>query len=312
VSAAAVVLLALWPWQKDAGKPAAVIATGEAQQASRKLQFADGSSAELRGAGSRLETRAESPAGIDVALVAGTARFEVARRVGRRFRVQIDAVSVDVVGTIFTVERLSAGVRVFVERGSVKVISEAREITVTAGATAVVALPAAAGELTREAEKAAPQEPAAEGGSGHEVGAAATIDPPGGHRPPAGKRDDVGALLKASDAARHAGRLEEARELLQRILDHHPRDPRAAYAAFILGRVLLEELRRPREAAAAFARVKSLDPRTPLEQDALAREVESWSRAGEEQRARERAREYLDRFPDGRRREHVRRYSHLE
>jgi transmembrane sensor len=119
-------------------------------------------------------------------------------------------------------------------------------------------------------------------------------------------------LLNASGVAREAGRPEEARDLLQRILDRHPDDPRAAYAAFILGRVLLDELGRPREAAAAFARVRVLDPRTPLAQDALAREVESWFHAGDRAHVRDRASEYLSRYPDGRRKDQVRRYSRPE
>ena len=99
---------------------------------------------------------------------------------------------------------------------------------------------------------------------------------------------------------------------LQRLLGDHPRDPRAPYAAFILGRVLLEELHRPREAAAAFARVEALDANTPLVQDALAREVESWARAGELDRARQAAGTYLGRYPNGRRADEVRRYSRME
>ena len=56
--------------------------------------------------------------------------------------------------------------------------------------------------------------------------------------------------------------------------------PAGAAAAFSLGRVLLGELRRPAEAAQAFARARKLAPDGPLAEDALAREVEAWARAG--------------------------------
>ena len=100
--------------------------------------------------------------------------------------------------------------------------------------------------------------------------------------------------------------------LLQRFLDRHGKDSRAFYVTFIAGRVLLEELARPREAAAAFARVEALNPRTPLVQDALAREVEAWCRAGDTEMARQRARAFLRRYPNGQRADEVRRYGQLE
>jgi transmembrane sensor len=83
-------------------------------------------------------------------------------------------------------------------------------------------------------------------------------------------------------------------------------------AAFTLGRVLLEELGQPNEAAAAFARAEALAPRGALAQDAIAREVEAWSRAGEVSRARARAEEYLRRYPEGRRIRSVRHFGGID
>jgi transmembrane sensor len=108
-------------------------------------------------------------------------------------------------------------------------------------------------------------------------------------------------LLAEADRARLAGRFEEGAALLQRLLRDHPADPRAPVAAFSLGRVLLGELGRPAEAAAAFERARVLAPHGPLAEDALAREVEAWSRAGEPARARARADDYLRAYPNGRR-----------
>jgi transmembrane sensor len=83
-------------------------------------------------------------------------------------------------------------------------------------------------------------------------------------------------------------------------------------AAFTLGRVLLTRLGRPREAAAAFAGARARAPAGSLAEDALAREVEAWARAGELQRARARARQYLRSYPSGRRASSVRKHARLE
>jgi hypothetical protein len=47
-------------------------------------------------------------------------------------------------------------------------------------------------------------------------------------------------------------------------------------------------------------------------QDALAREVESWCRAGDAEMARQRARAFLRRYPNGQRADEVRRYGQIE
>ncbi len=66
------------------------------------------------------------------------------------------------------------------------------------------------------------------------------------------------------------------------------------------------------EAAEAFATARTLSPEGALAQDALAREVESWARAAEAATAQERAREYLARYPHGRRAKVVRVLGGLE
>src|SRR5262249_40185775 len=107
--------------------------------------------------------------------------------------------------------------------------------------------------------------------------------------------DQPDELLMAADVARLSHHAADAVEPLGRLVRDHAHDPRAPLGAFTLGRVLLEELGRPRAAAAAFLDVARLAPDGPLVPDALAREVEAWSRAGEVDRARARAEEYLRR-----------------
>jgi transmembrane sensor len=298
-AAAAVVLIA------SSGKLSApkqvVVASTKMPEPLGRLRFDDGSTADLRDKDSQLDTRLSTPTAIDLVLARGSARFEVTHRAGRRFRIWVGGAYVEVIGTIFTVERLPAGVRVSVERGIVKVVSKQNEMRLSEGTAEVIPIDDAAD--TQAAAKVEAKERA------HDR--AAPRAQPGAAQPNAAS-DETGALLQASEDARRNGNPQAAATVLRKLLDRHPHDPRASYAAFILGRVLLEELHRPRDAAAAFARVEALDAKTPLVEDALAREVESWSRAGDLAKARERAGLFLSRYPNGSRADEVRRYSRME
>ena len=127
---------------------------------------------------------------------------------------------------------------------------------------------------------------------------------------PSAVRDDTADLLLAADAARLSGHPAEAVPYLERVLRGHARDPRAGLAAFTLGRVLLDELGRPSEAVDAFAAARSSGG--PLAEDALAREVEALSRAGEVTRSRELALLYQRLYPNGRRAKAVSRFGGLD
>jgi transmembrane sensor len=118
-------------------------------------------------------------------------------------------------------------------------------------------------------------------------------------------------LLLLADVARMSHHPASAVAPLRRLLDRHREDPRAPLAAFTLGRVLLDDMGQAREAAESFRQTQDLDAEGPLSHDALAREVEAWSRAGDLARARERAREYIHRYPSGRRLSAVRRMAEL-
>ena len=124
-------------------------------------------------------------------------------------------------------------------------------------------------------------------------------------------RDDPEELLVAADVARLSGHPSEAVQPLQRVVSAHRRNARAPLAAFTLGRVYLEDLGRPREAAQAFAEVGAVAPTGPLTEDALAREVESWSRAGELARAHDRGAAFLAKYPASARASSVKRFAKL-
>jgi hypothetical protein len=108
-------------------------------------------------------------------------------------------------------------------------------------------------------------------------------------------------LLLAADVARQAGRPERAVPFLERVVAEHPRQMCAQLAGFSLGKIYLDNLDQPALAARRFADVRAMAPAGGLAQDALAREVEAWARAGETARARDGALEYARVYPHGQR-----------
>jgi TolA-binding protein len=93
--------------------------------------------------------------------------------------------------------------------------------------------------------------------------------------PEAAPGDPVEARFAAADQARLAGRPRDAVPPLTEIQDRYPTDPRAAVAAFQLGRILADELGDPAAAARAFDRARALAPGGPLAADARARAEEA-------------------------------------
>lgn len=123
---------------------------------------------------------------------------------------------------------------------------------------------------------------------------------------------EPGELLLAADVARLSRHPAQSVEPLRRVIVDHAADPRASLAAFTLGRILLDDLGRPKEAAGFFGKTQELDPRGDLTEDALAREVEAWWRAGDTAQAQERAAAYVRRYPDGRHLLSVRHYGAVQ
>ena len=192
-------------------------------------------------------------------------------------------VTISVLGTMFTVERVADRVGISVERGIVRVdwgtdFAQLREGE--SGWYPPLLMSAAH----------APSLHAAKGQSG----------PPGErHAASVPKTESAKDLLLAVDSARLAGHADEAADLLRKLLREHRADWRAPLAAFTLGRMLLMELGRPSEAAAVFAEARRLSPRGPFAEDALAREVEAFSQAGLTAEAHARAQEYCRLIPTG-------------
>jgi hypothetical protein len=107
----------------------------------------------------------------------------------------------------------------------------------------------------------------------------------------------VQVLLSAGERAQRVGHPRQALAFFDQILRENPGDPRAAEAAFTAGRLLLHALARPRQAADRFSQARRLAPHGPMAEDALAQEIESWTRSGNASRARARAEEFRALYP---------------
>jgi transmembrane sensor len=244
------------------------------------------------------------------ALRAGGARFSVPHDPGRPFVVTAGDVTIEDLGTTFTVRYVAADrLGISVEEGLVRVRVGEADTEVSAGSTLEVPVspaPSPTAELprSRSAAPARSWRPLAE--RGHYEEAHKALRRAG----PSAVRDDTADLLLAADAARLSGHPAEAVPYLQRVVRGHAGDPRAGLAAFTLGRVFLDELGRPGDAVDAFARARVSGG--PLAEDALAREVEAWSRAGDGARSRELAELYRRLYPNGRRAKAVSRFGGID
>ena len=245
------------------------------------------------------------------ALRAGGARFSVPHDARRPFVVLAGDVTIEDLGTTFTVRYVGADrLNIAVEEGRVRVRvrADSSDTEVPAGATLEVPVSplaeAAPKQQRRTGVVASSWRPLAERGQYDEAQRALR------KAGPSAVRDDTADLLLAADAARLSGHPAEAVPYLERVVRGHSHDPRAGLAAFTLGRVLLDELGRPGEAVDAFAFVRSSGG--PLAEDALARQVEAVSRAGDVTRSRDLALLYRRLYPNGRRTKAVSRFGGLD
>jgi transmembrane sensor len=254
----------------------------------RVLRLGDGSIATPMDMDSEIEVTESSKTRIRLNMRRGRGHFAVTPNVQRIFSVRAGDVTVTVLGTRFTVERIADRVGISVEQGTVRVEWVVGAKQLTKGESGwfpplAVAVPEDSKPLRSLHPRAAPKNVA----SVEEKPVASPV------------QTRAGELLAAADAARLAGKPSEGAAILRRLLQGHRQDPRAPLAAFTLGRMLLMELGRPQEAAAAFAEARQIAPKGSFAEDALAREVEAWSRAGKNDLARLRAKEYLRLYPDG-------------
>jgi len=298
--------------------PAQGTAVAAAERSGHTLRLADGSFAELVGSRSELEVMHNSASRVGLKLLSGRAHFEVVHDPMRSFVVEAAPYRVEVIGTVFDVERNAKGLTVGVARGRVRVYGPHGAYDVVAGQTQGFDMPArpsaaaAAPAIERVDDE---REPAgrARARSGRRAGSGElpgwrSLSQSGQYEAAFASlsrgesvEDDAAALMDAADAARLSGHPQSAVQYLGRVVRGHRKSPVSPLAAFTLGRVYLDELGQPDGAAEAFELARKLAPNGSLAQDALAREVEALSKGGNARKAYVRAREYLERYPNGRR-----------
>ncbi|MEM7604019.1 MAG: FecR family protein [Myxococcota bacterium] len=303
-------------------------ATPIAPAPSPVVRFADGSTATRLDGVSELQVLEAGGEGTRLGLVRGGARFDVVPQ-HRPFRVEAGAVAVEVLGTAFAVRHAGEGrVAVSVDHGRVRVAWDGGAAELGAGergvfppppsaelptpapdeeASVEVERPARATRSQRATRRVAPPSPEADWRSladeGRMQAAYEVLE-----QQRFQVRDQVAELMEASDVARLSGHPRQALPPLRQVLSRHRSDPRAASAAFTLGRLYLETLSEPARAADAFAEARRLRPRGPLAVDAFAREIEARGRSGERAEARTLAERFLAAHPNHPREGSVRRW----
>jgi transmembrane sensor len=321
---AAVVGLA-WPRAHTQGP---VAQTSSSPARDRTVRLDDGSTIAPRDDAAVVVLRHVTADQVDLELSAGSARLDVVPRAERVVRLETRVAAVETTGGAVTVVMEGERARVSVEQGRARILWGIEEAWLKEGESDVFprapaappSPPEVSTEETSPSAPAASVKPAATAPQGptstwrtqaHDgdfEGAFRALQAAG----PTNVRDEPADLLLAADVARLSHHPSDAISPLERVVREHAGDPRAPLAAFTLGRVLLDELGRPAEAAAAFSRAQALGPGGPLEEDALAREVEGWSRAGDANRAHATAERYVSRYPAGRRLRAVKKFGELD
>jgi TolA-binding protein len=113
------------------------------------------------------------------------------------------------------------------------------------------------------------------------------------------ERADAEELSALADTARLAGDSERAAEILLTLRRRFSGGPRAAVAAFMLGRIAFDQQKAYQRAAKWFATYLAEQPGGSYAREASGRLLEARSNAGDTKGARAAARAYLDAYPDG-------------
>jgi transmembrane sensor len=325
---------AVWLYLRGSG-PASVEA---ASVTGTPLLFADGSKVVSLDESTVISVEDARPERIVAVLARGRARFEVTRNPGRVFRAVAGAVSVEALGTAFVVEHRGGLVGVSVQHGRVRVTwpdgsrelgvadtgwfpppDAVRHDAVQPESAFPAAVPSAPGSSDGPSQKGSSRDGTLANSPDDGVPAWEKLAAAGDHvgayrmlRAAGGRVNGADELLLAADVARLSGHPAEAATYLERFLREHDGDGRAETAAFSLGHLLMTRLGQPAAAARRFAEARRRTRGGSIDEDALAREVEAWSRAGDLTRARDRAEDYLKNYPGGRRSAAVRKFGGLD
>ncbi|MBK7195093.1 MAG: FecR domain-containing protein [Myxococcales bacterium] len=333
VATAAVLLLA-WPRDhRAAGALAGDVALTPGAQidatAARAIAMADGSRVTLAPE-ARLEVLANEGDKFVTAVRRGKVGFDVRPGGPRKWIIETDLATVEVVGTAFAVERSAVELSVTVERGVVLVRGErvpGRVVRLTAGqhveVAAAIATAPTAPSVVDGASPPAPIAPPVAPAIDRAPPVAPAID----RAPPVAPAIDRAPIDRApppvapaidrtppvvpppvappvdiiarADALVAAGQHARAADALDAYLADARGDATAGLAAFLLGRLAQDHLAQPQRAADAFARVRAIGTPRAIQEEALVRQTRALTRAGRTVDARAAARTYLDQYPGG-------------
>jgi transmembrane sensor len=304
-----------------------------ANGAAIRLSFDDASTLDASD-GTELELLESTGQAFATAIRSGSATWDVRPGGPRLWRIECGPVTVEVVGTRFTVERAPYFVRVSVARGAVLVRGEPvpdRVVRVGAGQALVVPLPGPApssSARTPEAVTASPLDTSAPSvfspaqpekalddrpapNLARPGPAAIPPSPPAPAKAPASVSSvadfsvaehvpAIAAALSEADKLRRGGQYLAAARVLEVALAEHGGDSGASVAEFSLGRLYLDSLDKPALASNHFASAMARGLPVALADDALARLVESNARGGNLNGARDAAARYRALYPNGR------------
>lgn len=250
--------------------------------------LSDGSELAL-GPGAELRVAENEPHQFATSLMRGEVTFNVepSRNRQRVWRVRVEAVTVTVTGTRFTVGRNGELMRVTVTHG--EVVVEGAPVP----ADAKKLRPGDSIEVPLTPARQAPEDTGPP--EAHETADSAGSADPG----PNVTQTSHTTILHQTDKLRREGKHRAAARLLERALVTTPRGRESALLAFTLGRIQLENLGQAGAAAQSFSRASRNGLPPALREQAMARTVQAWALAGERQRAISLATRYLQRYPQG-------------
>lgn len=253
------------------------------------------------------------PSQLTLLMRSGKASFSVKPGGPRKWLVEAGVATVEVVGTLFTVNRTERGVEVSVDRGTVVVRaaslpdglvrldagmktfvaavekSRAEATTNSGGSSAVHTTPSPAIDAQRVATKESKGAVSIRSAAPSQT-AQTTERPAVGARP-----SDIEALWKNADDARAKNDHVSAAQWLEKLVEQFPSDSSTPSAAFSLARIELEQLKKASTAAKHFELAAGAPA---LRADARVRQIQAHLAAGELPQALDVARAELKDNPD--------------
>ncbi len=110
---------------------------------------------------------------------------------------------------------------------------------------------------------------------------------------------DLPELWRLAEAARYAKKDKEANQVLVAVRERFPSSWHARVAAYLLGRLAMQQSQDSKSAVKWFTTYLSEDPDGSLAEEALGRLVSVYQHLGQKHEAQEAAKTYLQRYPNG-------------